>query len=70
MSFTEYIDLTQIVLYAFWIFFAGLVYYLRREDKREGYPLHGEREGTVVNGFPMPPAPKKFPGVAGEERRS
>jgi photosynthetic reaction center H subunit len=51
----EYIDGTQIVLYAFWVFFAGLVIYLRREDKREGYPLEspqGPREG-------WPPVPEK-----------
>jgi photosynthetic reaction center H subunit len=44
----DYIDGAQITLYAFWIFFAGLIYYLRREDKREGYPLdspQGPREG-------------------------
>jgi photosynthetic reaction center H subunit len=44
----EYIDGAQIALYAFWLFFAGLVIYIRREDKREGYPLEspqGPREG-------------------------
>ena len=38
-SITGYIDVPQLVLYAFWIFFAALIYYLRQEDKREGYPL-------------------------------
>jgi photosynthetic reaction center H subunit len=38
-AITGYFDVAQIVLYAFWIFFAGLIIYLRREDKREGYPL-------------------------------
>ena len=37
------IDLALIALYAFWIFFAGLIFYLRREDKREGYPLVSDR---------------------------
>lgn len=69
MSFTEYIDLTQVVLYGFWIFFFGLVYYLRREDKREGYPLHGDREGTYVQGFPITPGPKHYPPVSGEVKR-
>lgn len=44
----DYIDGAQIALYAFWLFFAGLIIYLRREDKREGYPLdspQGPREG-------------------------
>lgn len=55
------IDLALIALYAFWIFFAGLIYYLRREDKREGYPLVSDR-GTrvVVQGFPAMPPSKTF----------
>jgi photosynthetic reaction center H subunit len=55
------IDVAQVVLYAFWIFFIGLIYYLRREDKREGYPLVSDRRGGVqVIGFPRPPGPKFF----------
>ena len=27
---TGYVDVAQVVLYAFWLFFAGLVFYLRR----------------------------------------
>ena len=46
-AITEYIDVAQLALYAFWIFFAGLIYYLRREDKREGYPLESDRSGSV-----------------------
>lgn len=38
-AITSYIDVAQLVLYAFWIFFIGLILYLRREDRREGYPL-------------------------------
>jgi photosynthetic reaction center H subunit len=55
---TRYIDGAQIALYAFWIFFAGLIIYLRREDKREGYPLEspqGPREG-----WPPMPEQKTF----------
>jgi len=60
-SITHYIDYAQVALYAFWIFFAGLVYYLRREDKREGYPLISDRSANVtVQGFPSMPAPKVF----------
>ena len=51
------IDLAQMVLYAFWAFFAGLIIYLRREDKREGYPLVRE-DSTTVEGFPAVPTPK------------
>ena len=39
MELTSHIDLTLVLLYTFWIFFAGLIYYLHRESKREGYPL-------------------------------
>lgn len=60
-AITGYIDVAQLVLYAFWIFFAGLIYYLHREDKREGYPLESDRSGRVeVQGFPRIPAPKTF----------
>ncbi len=58
-AITQYIDVAQLALYAFWIFFACLVIYLRREDKREGYPLESDRSGRVrVQGWPPMPAPK------------
>ena len=58
-AITQYIDVAQLALYAFWIFFAGLIIYLRREDKREGYPLESDRSGSVrVQGWPPMPAPK------------
>jgi photosynthetic reaction center H subunit len=38
-AFTSYIDFAQVTLYAFWIFFFGLIWWLRKEDRREGYPL-------------------------------
>jgi photosynthetic reaction center H subunit len=60
----HYIDVAQITLYAFWAFFAGLIFYLRREDKREGYPLVsellGESDREVTEGFPFLPKPKLF----------
>lgn len=56
---TGYIDFAQLALYAFWIFFAGLIYYLRREDKREGYPLETRRK-VRVQGWPPIPAEKYF----------
>jgi photosynthetic reaction center H subunit len=60
-AITGYIDVAQVVLYAFWIFFAGLIFYLRREDKREGYPLESDRAGgVVVQGFPAFPGLKNF----------
>lgn len=36
------VDLTEVILIAFTLFFVGLVLYLRREDRREGYPLESE----------------------------
>jgi len=60
-AITGYIDVAQLVLYGFWIFFAALIIYLRGEDKREGYPLESERSGHVrVQGFPAIPEPKTF----------
>jgi photosynthetic reaction center H subunit len=60
----HYIDFAQLTLYAFWVFFAGLILYLRREDKREGYPLVsgmiGESDREVGEGFPFLPKPKMF----------
>jgi photosynthetic reaction center H subunit len=60
-AITSYIDVAQVTLYAFWIFFAGLILYLRREDKREGYPLVSDipHENGIL-GFPGLPAPKTF----------
>jgi photosynthetic reaction center H subunit len=56
-----YMDLAQVTLYVFWIFFACLIYYLRREDKREGYPLDSTGlSGGVVHGFPRMPSPKTY----------
>ncbi len=60
-AITGYIDIAQVTLYVFWIFFAGLIFYLHRENKREGYPLESERSAFVtVQGFPPIPAPKTF----------
>jgi photosynthetic reaction center H subunit len=61
-ALTPYMDVAQVMLYVFWVFFAGLVYYLRREDKREGYPLESDRSGgrVTVQGFPSVPGPKTF----------
>ena len=60
-NFTSYIDLAQVVLYLFIGFFLCLVYYLHRENKREGYPLENERSGLVtVQGFPPVPSPKTY----------
>lgn len=55
------IDVAQVTLYIFWLFFAGLILYLRREDKREGYPLASDGAGRGrAEGFPGMPRPKTF----------
>jgi photosynthetic reaction center H subunit len=61
-AITNYIDVAQLVLYVFWFFFFALVFWIRREDKREGYPAESLRVGgtTMMEGFPPMPAPKTF----------
>jgi photosynthetic reaction center H subunit len=60
-AITSYIDVAQVTLYVFWVFLAGLIFYLHREDKREGYPLESDRSGHVrVVGWPDLPPPKTF----------
>jgi photosynthetic reaction center H subunit len=60
-SITDYIDVAQVTLYVFWIFFAGLVFYLLRENKREGYPLDSDGGARgAMQGFPAIPASKTY----------
>ena len=60
-AITSYIDVAQVALYAFWAFFALLILYLRREDKREGYPLESDLSDRITHeGFPWTPSPKTF----------
>ena len=41
------IDIAELVFLAFVLFFIGLIFYLRREYRREGYPLEDEATGRV-----------------------
>lgn len=60
-GFTSTFDVAELTLYAFFVFFAGLVIYLRREDKRDGYPLVSERSDRITHqGWPGIPKPKVF----------
>ncbi len=49
------IDIAELMVYIFFLFFLGLVIYLRREDRREGYPVEDDiggrlrRDGTLLN---------------------
>ncbi|WP_299322432.1 photosynthetic reaction center subunit H [Parasphingopyxis sp.] len=56
------IDVAELMFYAFVLFFIALVFYLRREDRREGYPLEDELTGRVEStGGPLHTAePKTF----------
>ena len=57
---TSHLDLAQLLLYVFWVFFAGLIYYLVAENHREGYPMESSSSGrAVVTGWPIP-EPKTF----------
>jgi len=60
-AITEHMDVAQITLYVFWVFFIGLVFYLQRESRREGYPLVNSTTGEEADiaNFYMP-APKTF----------
>jgi photosynthetic reaction center H subunit len=50
------------------LFFAGLIWYLRGEDRREGYPLESEQDGGVKDrGFLFIPSPKTY-SLAGGAR--
>lgn len=61
-AITNYIDVAQLVLYVFWFFFFALIFYIRTEDKREGYPVQSQRMGRtkMMEGFPPLPKPKQF----------
>ena len=55
------IDVAQVALYVFFGFFAGLVFYLHRESKREGYPLQSvSQPGKWMKGLFGMPAPKTY----------
>lgn len=55
-SFFGEVDLASISLWLFWIFFALLIFYIQRENMREGYPLEQD-DGTEAPNqglFPVP----------------
>lgn len=54
------IDVAELAFYAFVLFFIALVFYLRREDRREGYPLEDELTGAIETpGGPLSTASTK-----------
>ena len=57
---TPGLDVALLVFDAFVLFFIGLVFYLRREDRREGYPVEDGLTGQVgAPGGPFSRAPEK-----------
>lgn len=56
------LDVAELCLWTFFLFFFGLVLYIRREDRREGYPLEEDMGGRILTkGGPFViDAPKKF----------
>ena len=55
-AFTGNLDLASLTLWLFWIFFALLIYYIQRENMREGYPLENDDGSVSANQgmFPVP----------------
>ncbi len=55
-------DAAEFCLIAFFVFFTGLVFYLRREDRREGYPLEDDVSGRLepLGGLLFTAKPKTF----------
>ncbi len=55
-------DVTELVFLAFVLFFIGLVIYLQREGRREGFPVEDETTGRIdtVGGVLHTPTPKAF----------
>ena len=71
VSFTQQFDIPELLVILFALFFLGLVYHIRGEDKREGYPLESDRTDNTggrvrVVGFPPMPKPKVFLRQFGE----
>ncbi len=62
------LDGVQFLLVAFFIGFFYLIYYLRREDKREGYPLRDiSPTNEPIEGFPEMPPVKTYRKLQGGE---
>ena len=52
-------DVAELTFILFFIFFVGLVIYLNRESRREGYPLEHEQTGIVDRAPPLTDGGKK-----------
>jgi photosynthetic reaction center H subunit len=52
-------DVAELAFLTFFVFFIGLVIYLNRESRREGYPLEHEQSGIIERGQPLSDGAKK-----------
>jgi photosynthetic reaction center H subunit len=59
-AITQHIDVAQLALYMFWIFFAALIIHIRNEDRREGWPLVSDMPGRVPVSAAIMPKAKIF----------
>ncbi len=61
VTFFGNFDLASLAIWMFWAFFALLIFYIQRENMREGYPLETEDGEAAPNQGPFPlPSPKTF----------
>lgn len=61
VEFFGNVDLASVAIWSFWLFFAGLIYYIHRENMREGFPLEDD-DGRPEESLALwsPPEPKTF----------
>jgi photosynthetic reaction center H subunit len=69
LTFFGTIDASSVLFLTFVLFFLGLVIYLRREDRREGYPLEDDVSGRLetTGGLIFAAQPKVFILAGGGE---
>ena len=48
-NFLGTIDWAAVAIWLFWLFFAGLIFYIQRENMREGYPLERDEGHSQVH---------------------
>ena len=55
VTFFGNFDLASLAIWSFWLFFAGLIIYIQRENLREGFPLvEGDGTPNTALGLPLP----------------
>lgn len=60
-AFFANFDLASLSIWLFWIFFALLIFYIQRENMREGYPMEDDDGKVAANQGPFPvPEDKTF----------